>query len=132
MGRARSLSEWHPDLPSILEKEFQQILEGENPAEGPLRIFTLEEKASLLAMGLVRLEPQKQYAVLEDLVVNRHVRGKKLGSKMVLWLFEQARPLGLKRIFLESGVHNQTAHDFFETLGFRPCSTVFAKDVDPC
>ncbi len=47
------------------------------------------------------------------------------------WITAEAMRFGCARLFLESGVQNHRAHEFFEREGFAICSVVMMKPLTP-
>jgi ribosomal protein S18 acetylase RimI-like enzyme len=70
-----------------------------------------------------------RYGTLTDLGVDPFRRatgvGKALFDRAVEWLTAS----NVAMIFLESGINNDSAHGFFEKLGFRPISKVFIRET---
>ena len=70
------------------------------------------------------------FAIGEDLIVSPGARGSGVGKAVLDWLADEARARGIRRLFLESGITNKRAHDFFEREGFHPTSVVMMKSLD--
>lgn len=70
------------------------------------------------------------FGVLEDLVVDAHLRGRGIGSDLVRWVLADMKAAGLTRAFLESGIHNHRPHALFRSLGFAETSIVMARELD--
>jgi GNAT superfamily N-acetyltransferase len=130
LGRARDFSRWADNLPMILESELADSLAGGGNSSPEVVVAVARIAGELAGFALVRLvhEPT-HYAVLEDVVVSAMFRGKGVGKHIVLWAENEARRLGAQRLFLESGLQNQAAHEFFHKLGFTECSVVMTKDL---
>ena len=70
------------------------------------------------------------FAIVEDLIVAPAMRGHGVGKAVLDWIAVEARAQGIRRLFLESGITNRRAHDFFEREGFRSVSMVMMKSLD--
>ena len=99
---------------------------------GPHRAIAVARIDGTLVGALVALTVQSEridYLVIEDLVVDPAYRAHGIGAKLVSWAEEHARAAGISWLFLESGLHNEGAHAFFEKHGFHPMSKVFSKRI---
>lgn len=133
IGRAKDFEHWNYGLDSHSESEFQGILNGTaKPRDAGIVVARVDEK--LVAIAVVRFVsvdtkyPVKS-AVLEDLVVAQEFRGQGIGKAVVLWVEAEAKTQEVSFLFLESGVSNREAHDFFAQLDYRKCSFVMAKSL---
>ncbi len=65
------------------------------------------------------------FGMVCDVLVDERFRGRGVGGTLlergIAWLREQ----GIKDIYLESGMHNHSAHDFFRRRGFVHVSEIF-------
>lgn len=68
-----------------------------------------------------------RFAVLEDLAVDPELRSQGVGARIVAAVEAEARTRGLDWVFLESGLRNRGAHEFFAARGYGEVSRVFAK-----
>jgi GNAT superfamily N-acetyltransferase len=86
-----------------------------------------------LILGIVvigiNLEAINPYVVIEDLVVDRKKRGSGYGKEILNWVELQAGKMKAVDLFLESGITNEDAHNFFEKNGFEVVSKVMTKKV---
>lgn len=115
---------WVPDLTERMTEDFAD--------RGPDRAIAVARIDGTLVGALVALTVQSEridYLVIEDLVVDPAYRAHGIGAKLVSWAEDRARAAGISWLFLESGLHNEGAHAFFEKHGFHPMSKVFSKRV---
>jgi GNAT superfamily N-acetyltransferase len=132
--RALDASTWSPDIRSILEQDLTSRID--QPLDA-----AAGEKTRLLAFGRVsndfaavslvsfsRNSPVA-YAEIEDMVVISNARGQGIGHAFMYWIAEQSKQRGIKRLFLESGISNKHAHEFFEEIGFHQISMVMMKSL---
>jgi ribosomal protein S18 acetylase RimI-like enzyme len=131
-GRALSPTEWRPNLREVLRAEIAPRLVAGPPARDSHPIAVAEQVGTLVALSYVAFvgSAPVPFAVIEDLIVSAAARGLGVGRAMLDWIAEEARTHGIRRLFLESGITNQRAHDFFERQGFRPTSVVMMKSLD--
>lgn len=68
------------------------------------------------------------FGVVCDILVREDLRGQGIGSflldKALEWL-RQKKPNG---IYLESGLHNHSAHEYFKKKGFRQVSEIYRME----
>ncbi|MBN8943831.1 MAG: GNAT family N-acetyltransferase [Rhizobiales bacterium] len=129
-GRALAPGAWNPDLAGIIAEEVQAIL----ASDGQDRAIAVARNGeTLVGLALMSFRPVDKapgcYAVVDDLIVSPEARGLGLGRHMVDWLAREARERGATRLFLESGIHNNRAHGFFEKQGFAKLSTVMMREL---
>lgn len=120
-GRAATPTEWSSDLESILTAQFNE----ENTSTSNLKILIAENKEGTIIGMLVFYviySGFKNYAVLEDMLLDRAVRGQSLGSTLLEKALEESKNWNISLMMLESGVDNTGAHHFFEKYGFKKVS----------
>ncbi|MBQ1218846.1 MAG: GNAT family N-acetyltransferase [Bacteroidales bacterium] len=90
-------------------------------------IYTSEEDDKILAFSVLELSEDgaSAFGVICDMLVHPSKRGTGLGSQLLEKSKEWFRSLGIDEIYLESGLNNHSAHQFFEKKGFKPVSYVF-------
>lgn len=72
----------------------------------------------------------KPYGVIFDMGVDLIYRGNGIGKKLLSEAVVRLREKGVSEYYLESGVNNHSAHEFFEHSGFVQVSSVFRmKDI---
>lgn len=86
----------------------------------------------LVGFGIVawRLEDPMPYGVIEDIAVEPDLRGHGLGGEILDRLVAEVVHRGGKWVFLESGLHNDDAHRFFERHSFEEVSRVFGRRLE--
>ncbi len=128
-GRAKSPSEWFPDLAAFLREEIAERVPSDSiPGQRVACGFAGDD---IVAVAFVswNLGVRIPFAILEDIVIDKNRRGHQLGQKFLDWIFAQAREAGVRRFFLESGKDNHDAHHFFERNGFRQVSVVMMNEL---
>lgn len=66
-------------------------------------------------------------AYVHELVVDESERGQGVGSALLDEAIEVARSRKCKRIELDSGLHREEAHAFYEKAGFEKRAALFSK-----
>lgn len=131
-GRATGRTQWSENLQEQLRDEIANLtLDGQDLNAGS-RVGRAWLSGSVVAVLIVGVfgEGPKRYAVLEDLVVSAASRGSGIGAACLAWVDGQLKSAGITRVFLESGINNHPAHDFFLHNGFDRCSVVMMKEVE--
>lgn len=68
---------------------------------------------------------------VDDLVTDEARRSAGFGARMLRWLLEQAKREGCDSFDLDSAIHRENAHRFYEREGMRPASYHFKKKINP-
>lgn len=113
---------WAADLAEKMQADFAD--------PGPDRRIVLAfEGEALVCVGVVLkcFDARANYVVVEDIAVSPAARSGGVGRRVMAFIEEQARAWGADWAFMESGIHNDRAHAFFERLDYQPISKVFAK-----
>ena len=133
--RASSDGTWAPNLKQTIVREIRgrvRKTKGNVPTSlesAPIMVARTGER--LLGLAMVSFFPRANFphAIVEDLVVAKGERGRGIGKKMLQWILDEAIRVGCAQAFLESGVGNSAAHEFFEREGFKICSVVMIKPL---
>lgn len=126
-GRAVSSSMWSIDCEAQLQNEMHEAM---NKYSLKKRVVVAYVSGALAALGIVSQENETtKYATLDDLIVDRQLRGHKIGSEIIKWVVDQLRAEGVREIYLESGGSNEQAHKFFHENAFETCSVVMRRQV---
>lgn len=129
-GRATGFSQWSPDLAAVLHREFSMCFESASE-EGSykLAIGYMDNKLSGLIFIQIVKSASQPYAILQDMVIAKKLRGKHLGKNMLAWIEGKLKENGIRLLFLESGIHNHGAHAFFEANNFYVSSKIMVKEI---
>lgn len=127
-GRATGPDAWVPELLAVIRAELDEIVAGD---PNDKRAFVARQSGILVGMGIValRITARAPYAQLEDVVVDSARRGCGLGKQILATLVDWLRDLGARSLFLESGIHNESAHKFFLDANFTTVSVVMRKEI---
>lgn len=132
--RAIDPQTWSPDIGAVIEAEFAARLKAPldaTPGEQTLlgaRLLIDGVLAGAFMITFSRISPVA-HCVLEDIVIDANLRGEGLGSHYMAWVEGECRKRSIGRLFLESGLHNDQAHHFFERQGFATTSVVMMKEL---
>lgn len=115
---------WHEDLAARMREDLAD--------PGPDRSVLYARKDGALAAAAIILwvdTGRTRFAIIEDMAVSKALRSTGLGGTLMGVIETAARERGMKWLFLESGLHNERAHAFFERAGFSVISKVFSKPL---
>jgi N-acetylglutamate synthase-like GNAT family acetyltransferase len=133
--RAVKPGEWAKNIDTVVHDEIVARLAvplREFPADRSWRgVVEAHDDNTLVGVALVTTcyEAATPYGIIEDIVVDRTLRGGGRGEKIMRWILDHFRQAGIKRAFLESGGGNERAHHLFERIGFKTLSVVMMKDL---
>lgn len=131
--RALSPDRWRDGLPEILREEIEPRLAQTETAPSPTSqpILTAERDGAVVALSFVTFAGTAgvAFAIVEDLIVIPEMRSSGIGKAILDWIADEAKARNIRRLFLESGVHNEHAHHFFEREGFRTVSIVMMRSL---
>ncbi len=131
-GRAVSIGEWATDLERVLANEFSGILDGSPSGSSWRGLLTAADGGKHVGLMVVSATKEckgRPYATLEDIVVAKDARGRRIASLMLAAFEQHLRTEGIFQIFLESSIQNTGAHKVLSHLGFEACSVVMAKTI---
>ncbi|MCM5682875.1 GNAT family N-acetyltransferase [Schlegelella sp. S2-27] len=69
-------------------------------------------------------------ALVEDVAVHPRCQGRGVGRRLIGHAIEQARAKGCYKLALSSNARRQSAHAFYERLGFQPHGISFRVNLD--
>lgn len=117
---------WAPKLAALFAEDFDDL-------EGRDLLVARGEDGAMIAFAVVAWEEtaRRRFAVLEDMAVDPDIRSHGVGTRMMEAVAERVRDRGVEWLFLESGLRNTRAHQFFQRHGFNEISHVFGRRFDP-
>lgn len=124
-GRAENPQEWSTNLEHILTEQFSTDFNAENSSTSKLNILVAENNdGAIIGMLVFNViySGFKNYAVLEDMLLDHSYRGQSIGSTLLENAVEESKNWDISFILLESGINNKGAHHFFEKYGFKKVS----------
>ncbi|WP_250475038.1 GNAT family N-acetyltransferase [Caballeronia sp. GAFFF1] len=134
LGLAETSTRWNSDILRLVNAGLKENINAEKGGNSHLlpSVFAARMDSELVATGLVSMHIEGQgvpYAILEDIVVCRHMRQVGIGRAVLEWVMDEVSKAGCQRLFLESGARNHRAHDFFQKHGFKQCSVVMMCEL---
>lgn len=116
--------DWASNLAELYAADFVDL------EDRDLLVVRLED-GTIAGVAIVAWEESKRrkFAVLEDMAVDPGLRSGGIGARIVEAVAERVRARGVSWLFLESGLRNERAHDFFKRHGFAEVSHVFARHL---
>lgn len=124
-GRAETSNQWSPDLESILTEQLSSDFNSESAYSSQLKILIAENnEGSIIGMLVFNViySGFKNYAILEDMLLDQSIRGQSIGSTLLEEAIRESKNWNINFILLESGIDNKGAHHFFEKYGFKKVS----------
>ena len=90
-------------------------------------IFINEDKGKIAGFAIAGTTSDgfEEYGVIYDMGVDPSVRGKGFGKELMRNIMKMFADKNIKDCYLESGIHNDNAHNFFEKYDFEKVSYVF-------
>jgi len=128
-GRAEGPTRWRRDILKEVTSEFLRLASARGAAAATAQLVQAISDGEPIGVAVVVFHQgrPRPFAVLEDMVVARDARGSGIGKAMLSWIERAARSAGIRDVYLESGIHNEGAHRFFERSRFRIVSKVMHK-----
>jgi GNAT superfamily N-acetyltransferase len=130
--RAPTPAGWAADIEQILEADLlSRIDQPLDALQGERTRLIVEGRAgnaeaAVFLVSFNRSAPVP-YTEIEDMMVAPAYRGHGIGHAFMDWISSESRARGIGRLFLESGITNEHAHEFFEEIGFHKISVVMMK-----
>ena len=84
-----------------------------------------EQEIAGFCVAQITDDGDEPFGMLCDVLVKEEYRGRGVGTALVNRAIEWLRSKGIKDIYLESGLNNHAAHEYFERHGFQPISHIF-------
>ncbi|MFZ6689400.1 GNAT family N-acetyltransferase [Undibacterium sp. SXout11W] len=135
-GRALAPGVWNPDLRQLIFDQANAILKAQGDASCTAKIYCVYLQHRLLGVAFLSLSGDtngvfntKRFAVLEDIIISPDARGMRVGKRFLDFIIENLKVNDVHRLFLESGITNHKAHDFFEREGFQQTSVVMMREL---
>lgn len=117
-------------LTQQLDEHFQPLTDDDlksiiSSPNTHLYVGRTKEKNKIIGMvTLVAYRiPYKMKAQLEDIVVDKSMRGKGIGTTLVQFAIDKAKELGVKSLNLTSNPKREAANKLYENLGFKKRDT---------
>ena len=125
-----------PDLNSIVKIENASFSVDAYPKKRFEKLWRLHPKDFIVAklrdkiIGYIIAYPRKDFGDFNSVAVDKKYRNLGIGKKLVNFMLEKFKKLGLKRAFLEVRTKNKITISFYRNLGFKIIKIIknFYKD----
>lgn len=125
MGLALNRNELATDLHDIWEKYLiEQVFQD---PDGVVVCVNGDEIVGF-SISEINHDLGHSFGIICDIVTRKNLRGIGIGSLLMKEALSFFKEKGIDQIFLESGVENLSAHNFFQKKGFQCISKVFMLD----
>jgi ribosomal protein S18 acetylase RimI-like enzyme len=134
--RAVQPRQWSENIGSVLRDEIGQRLSeplARFPSKGDWKgCVQAHNDSCIVGFALVSIcrFAEVPFGTIEDIAIDAAQRGRGIGWTMIQWIIDNFSGAGIKRIFLESGIENESAHRLFKRVGFEPVSLVMMHDIN--
>ncbi len=137
MGVATAPGILAPDGIQVWKEYIRQKIEGEgvkmaesikaSDSRYPSVVFVHRDSGKIDAFCVLEItdDGNKPFGTICDMLVLPHLRGEGMGKKLLAQAKEWFAANGVTDIYLESGLNNHSAHEFFKKQGFREVSHIF-------
>lgn len=90
-------------------------------------IFVFEEDDKILGFIISEISSDldHSFGVICDILIQKDARCKGIGTLLINNALDFFKENNIDQIFIESGLNNKLAHNFFENIGFKCVSKVF-------
>jgi len=112
----------NPDDPPV-EPALAQAVLHDILASPHFELFVAERAGEVEATCYLNIVPNlsrglSPYAVLENVVVDQHVRGRGIGQAVVRHALGRAWQRGCYKVMLQTGSRKESTHGFYRKCGF--------------
>lgn len=124
-GRSSDANNFVPNLELAIADELG---DPDNNTQYALAVSTSGDVVGCAAFYLAN-NGHQDYCVLDDIVVPAVARSQGVGAALYDFVVQYAQQSNARKILLESGANNHSAHRFFDERGFKTMSKTFFKDL---
>lgn len=100
----------------------------DNPSLGAVfKVVHKDEPEKISGFCVVEItdDGAEPFGMLCDVLVSEQLRGQGIGSALISTAIEWFHEHGIQDIYLESGMHNHSAHSIFVHKGFKKVSEIY-------
>ncbi len=93
----------------------------------PSKVLKYQRAGKIIAFGvfMVTDDDYHKFGIVCDMIVRKKFRKHGLGKQLLTQGVDWFHSIGIEEIYLESGLLNHSAHQFYKHQGFSPISYVF-------
>lgn len=125
-GKAETVSQLSARAPAIFREQLVHLADS---AQHGFFVATVDHEVVGFALASLHVaEAGHTECWLDDLGVSHKWRGQGIAKDLAAEIFAWGEQENAAYYLLESGVRNESAHHFFEGLGFQPLSMVFWRE----
>lgn len=88
-------------------------------------VFEEDNKVLGFVISEITSDLDHSFGVICDVLVQKDIRGKGIGKILINDVLLYFKENNIDQIFIESGLDNELAHNFFENIGFKCVSKVY-------
>lgn len=88
-------------------------------------VFEEDNKILGFVISEITSDLDHSFGVICDVLVQKDIRGKGIGKILINDVLLYFKENNIDQIFIESGLDNELAHNFFENIGFKCVSKVY-------
>jgi putative acetyltransferase len=115
---------------SLYPPESNHLLDIEALAQPDVVFFVARQEGRAIGCGAVRFL-DASHGEIKRMYVPHEARGRGLGWVLLDAIEAEARHRGIKRLSLETGIHNLQAVHLYRRAGYRDCPPFGAYNADP-
>ena len=122
----------HELRPHVAQADFVDRVRGQEQAG--YHLAYLQSDAEVAAVAGFRVSENLawgRFLYVDDLVTLADRRSQGFGKALLDWLRAHALAQGCRQLHLDSGLHREDAHRFYEREGMVRAGYHFAEDLDP-
>ena len=121
------------ELRSVSPKGSTHVLDIKGLKDSTIKFWSLWKDDELMGSGAIKFI-DKEHGEFKSIRINDKFRKKGYGLKMIIYLIDEAKKLGIKKLSLEtgSGEFFNPARELFYKCGFKDCEPFshYIKDVN--
>ena len=113
-----------PEIERIINQHWAVNIDHQKEVKNPNAIISLAEdetNGSILGMALMWITAWNKTGYLVELAVEKTMKRKGIGSKLIQSLAEKAKENNLRSIIVETQLGRKEGIDFYLSRGFRMC-----------
>lgn len=118
----------YADANKFANKETIMMWTAESLSKYPNYHFVIEQEHKIIAAASVTL-PALEAAELEDIAVDKSLRGKGIGSRLIICILDKLKSNGVKRVKLWVHHLSNDAVGFYKKHGFTVTGTGVTKGI---
>ena len=123
------------ELRSVSPEGSTHVLDIDGLKVEGIKFWSLWENNNLIGCGALKFINEK-HGEFKSIRVNDNYRGKGYGKKIIFYLIDQSKKLGIEILSVETGAGNffSPARKLFKSCGFKVCKPFahYVEDPNSC